>query len=608
MSGQRAVRLLPPQLANQIAAGEVVERPASVVKELLENALDAGARRIRVESERGGTVRVCVTDDGCGMGPDDARLAVRRHATSKIASVEDLRTIATFGFRGEALPSIAAVSRLTLTTRREADAAAVRLDIEGGGDAEERDAAAPAGTCVDVRDLFFNVPARRKFLRRVPTEASRLLDVCAQLALARPDVGLAVVEDGRTRLDAPRVRTHADRAAAVLGLKTATELTPVDRVGSSVRVHGLVGPPALTRSNAAGLYTFVNGRYVRDTAVRGAILGAYRGLLDRGRFPIAVLFIEVDPSEVDVNVHPAKHEVRFAALQAVTGSVVEAVRSVLAGSPWVGHRGQAGTAPPPGQASERVVRLTPTPTAAAPAPFAEAAARFRSALDRRRRADGEVAAPAPGLQASLGGEPGRGAWFSSLSVLGTAGGCYVVCEGREGLVVIDQHAAHERVTFERLRGGLSAGRVPVQPFLVPVKVDLSPRQLHALETDADYLARLGLETEPFGGASVLLKTVPAPLVGRDGAALLTEVLDDLASGEVPSPVGGAEALTTRLDAIAASLACHGSVRAGQPLSPEEVRALLAAMDRIDFAGNCPHGRPTVVEIPFAELERRFRRA
>ncbi len=617
------IRVLESDLADQIAAGEVVERPASVAKELVENALDAGARTVRVESERGGTVRLAVSDDGCGMSPEDVRLAVRRHATSKISAVGDLRAIASFGFRGEALPSIAAVSRFTLTTRRREDAAAVRLEVLGGAEARVREVAAPAGTTVEVEDLFYNVPARRKFLKRVQTEASRLVDACARLALARPDVAFSVTEDGRKRLDAPRVRGLSDRAAAVLGLKTATALVGIDRRGSVVHVRGLVSPPTLSRSNTGGVYLFVNGRYVKDRAVQGALLAAYRGLLDKGRFPIAVLFVDLDPAEVDVNVHPAKHEVRFARQAAVTGSVVEAVRGALASARWVGRPGPpvdaGGGGGRPG-VPERVVRIGPAPGVAGPEgdpakPFAEAAARLRGAVERvrgERQLGQPEPAPSGGLSSATcplpgaGGE-GRGAWFSALRVLGSAGGTFIVCEGREGLVLIDQHAAHERVTFERLRTSLAEGRVPVQPFLVPLRVDLTPGQARALEADGERLDRLGLETEPFGGSSVLLKTVPAPLVGGDGAGLLCDLLDELAGDGDGPPCGGPLALSDKLEALAATLACHGSVRAGQTLSSEEVKALLRALDEVEFPGNCPHGRPTVVELPYVELRRRFRR-
>ena len=619
----RAVRLLPAELADQIAAGEVVERPASVVKELVENALDAGAATVRIDSERGGTVRIRVTDDGHGMTPEDALLAIRRHATSKIESAEDLRTIRTFGFRGEALPSIAAVSRLTLTTRPAGADSATRIRIAAGGAPEVSEAAAPVGTCVEIDDLFLNVPARRKFLKRVSTEASRVADECARLALCRPDVRVTLTEDGRTRLDAPRVETLAERAPAVLGLRTATELAPVNRRGSVVHVHGLISPPTITRSSSSGIFTFVNGRFVRDRGVHGALVAAYRGLLERGRQPIAVLFLEVDPADVDVNVHPAKQEVRFRIPAAVTGSVVEAVREALAKAEWVGRRvGFYGGAPEPAphpSPPARTVRLgvgeppEPSSDLRAPTPFVEAKDRMRDAASRYGRgAEGFGEEPEQSSFPSASrplldlGDEGR-RYFSSLKVLGTAGNCYIVCEGKEGLVLLDQHAAHERVVYERIRARLAEGGVAVQTFLVPLQVDLSARQRGTLEDRREDLDRVGLETEPFGGSTVLLKTLPAVLVGKDGGRLLVDLLDEMAGDDSGAACRPSAALSDRLDKVAATVACHGSVRAGQALSMEEVRALLHSLDQVEYAGNCPHGRPTLIELSNGEIERRFHR-
>ena len=614
----RQVRVLPLDLANQIAAGEVVERPASVAKELVENALDAGATRIVVDSERGGAVLLRVTDDGFGMGRADALLALRRHATSKISSVADLNAIRTFGFRGEALPSIGAVSRLSLTTRRVEDDVATRLVLQGGGDPDVFDASAPPGTSVEVADLFFNVPARRKFLKTVSTEAGRLLDAVVRMALARPDVAFVVREDGRGRLEAPRVERLADRAAAVLGLRTAAELATVDRVGSSVTVRGLVSPPSLTRSNSGGIHTFVNGRFVRDRAVQGALLASYKGMLERRRFPVAVLFIELDPHEVDVNVHPAKHEVRFRNEAAVTGSIIEAVRDALRQAEWIGRA-------PLDADARRVFRLPAPATDSrkepeaealqSPPSFSQAAERVRAATSRRRDDDTSNHLPpqdtAPhgfpsGTRPLWGDEADRG-WFSNLEVLGQVGLCYIIAEGPDGLVVVDQHAAHERVVFERVRAAMREGGVPTQTFLVPLSVELGPRQLRTLEDAADDLAELGLQTESFGGRTVLLKSLPAAIRDDKGPRLLTDLLDDL-GGVGANPCGGAKAaVQERLDAVAATIACHGSVRAGQKLAMDEMRALLGSLDRADYAGNCPHGRPTLLELSVGELERRFHR-
>jgi DNA mismatch repair protein MutL len=550
------------------------------------------------------------------MARKDAILSLQRHATSKISSSDDLQAILTFGFRGEALPSIGAVSRLTLTTRREQDDVAVRLLLEGGGEPTITDAASPSGTTVEVADLFFNVPARRKFLKRVSTEAGRLLDAVVRMALSRPDVAFVVREDGKNRLDAPRVRTLADRAAAVLGLRTAAELATVDRVGSTVTVRGLVSPPSLTRSNTGGIYTFVNGRHVKDRAVRGALMAAYRGLLERRRFPVAVLFIELDPAEVDVNVHPAKHEVRFRNEAAVTGSIVEAVRDALKKAEWIGR-------PPRDHEGVRRVVRVPAPSAPAAAgegtpSFLEAADRLHTATVRRATGRQETSADglppeAPGPQGfpsgtrPIWGEESDRGWFGELQVLGQIGLCFIVAEGQAGLVVLDQHAAHERVVFERVRAAMRKGGVPTQTFLVPLQVELGPRQMRTLEESTDDLTKLGLETESFGGRTVLLKSLPAAIRDDKGPRLLTDLLDDL-GGVGANPCGGARAaVQERLDAVAATIACHGSVRAGQKLAMEEMRALLKSLDRTEYAGNCPHGRPTVIEMSIGELERRFHR-
>lgn len=475
------------------------------------------------------------------------------------------------------------------------------------------DASAPPGTTVEVADLFFNVPARRKFLKTVPTEAGRVLDAVVHMALARPDVAFVVREDGKCRLDAPRVERLADRAAAVLGLRTAAELAPVGRVGSVVTVRGLVSPPSLTRSNTGGIHTFVNGRFVRDRAVQGALMAAYKGMLERRRFPVAVLFVEVDPTEVDVNVHPAKHEVRFRNEAAVTGSIVQAVRDSLRKADWIGR------APEAHAGARRVVRVPSTPDEPEPAPsrpsFSQAADRLRAAADRRRGEpssehlppeDSEPHGFPSGTRPLWADDSDRG-WFSKLEVLGQVGLCFIIAEGADGLVVVDQHAAHERVVFERVRAAMRRGGVPAQTFLVPLSIELDARQMRTLEDSSADLTELGLETEPFGGNTVLLKSLPAAIRDDKGARLLTDLLDDL-GGVGANPCGGAKAVVQeRLDAVAATIACHGSVRAGQKLAMDEMRALLASLDRVDYAGNCPHGRPTLLEMPVAELERRFHR-
>ena len=652
----RDVRIerLPDGLVDQIAAGEVVERPASVLRELLDNAVDAGATRINVEVRVGGVERLAVRDDGHGIPAAEVSLALERHATSKIRRIDDLLEVRTLGFRGEALPSIASVSRFRMTSRPHDALAGVQLEVTGGVAAPAREVGAPPGTSVEVEDLFFNVPARRKFLRTRRTESARLFSVLHRLALCHPSIHLVLHEDGREQLNLPPVPDARQRLAAVFGRPNAARLTPLERRGSLVRVHGFLSPPDLSRSTAAGLHLFVNGRSIRDRGLLGALRGGYRGLLEGGRFPLGVLFLELDPSLVDVNVHPQKAEVRFREEGAVRGALVASVREFLAAAPWLGAGGgqwdvaalawprpslaSDGAAPGGGAPgySEGAQRLkaalgrfgrapgTGAGAGAAPDPEqvwlpgpASAGARGPDGISWGRDAPAGAASPGPALgpdprealaDPSAAPDPAATGFFGRLRLLGQVGATFLACEGPRGLVVIDQHAAHERVTFERLRAAHGAGSIPSQAYLVPERVELSPQALRVLEEQLELLATLGFEVEPFGGGSVLVKAIPAVLVGADPGPLLEELASSLDEGQArsrPGPAAGP--LQERLEAIWATMACHGSVRAGQRLSTPEQRALLVALDAVDFQGNCPHGRPVATEIPLPELEQRMKR-
>lgn len=662
------IRVLAEEVIDQIAAGEVVERPASVARELLDNAVDAAARRIDVELLQGGIERLAVRDDGHGIPAAEVPLALQRHATSKIRRAEDLLAVRTLGFRGEALPSIASVSRLAVTSRTHDALAGVRLELAGGQRVRLGEVGAPPGTCVEVEELFFNVPARRKFLGSPRTEGGHVLEVCRRLALAHPAIHLTVREDGREVLRAPSAASLQERLPAVFGLAAASRLFPLDRAGSRVRVHGFLSAPDLHRATWDGVYLFVNGRSIRDRSLLGVIQAGYRGLLPGHRHPLAALFLELDPQEVDVNVHPQKAEVRFREEKAVRGSLIKAVQEALAAAPWLGlaeppaadgtRTEPGGTAatvvvsprryalPEPGEAELEQGKLllrealaSFQPAARPPRPAAsdantmapdeppeaagqEAAGRAGMAAAQPSCAPpspGEALptdAPGPAPAAGPGPSPGgstatAGGFYARLRYLGQAGNTYLVCEGAEGLVVIDQHAAHERVTFERLTAGLTLDRpVASQTFLLPVRVELNPQARRTLEAQSRLLELLGLSVEPFGGESFLIKSIPSALVGVDPAPLLADLLDHLAGQEPFPELEGAEIplpLRERLEAVCATMACHGSVRAGQPLAPVEVRALLAALEEVDYRGNCPHGRPVVVEIPFSELERRLKR-
>jgi DNA mismatch repair protein MutL len=602
------VRVLPPGLVNQIAAGEVVERPASVVKELVENALDAGARSVAIDVEEGGLALVRVADDGAGMGPDDAVLALERHATSKLRDADGLHAIATMGFRGEALPAIASVSRFRLDTAPAEDGAGTRVEVEGGRQRPAEPVARPRGTTVEVRDLFFNVPARRKFMRGPPTEAGHATEAVVRLALARPDVAFTLRSGGRTALAARAGASLADRAAQALGREAHRHLLPVDAVRGDVRVHGVVSSPDHSEATARSLYLFVNGRYVRDRAAAHAVLRAFAGTLPPGRHPAGVLFVELPLARVDVNVHPQKLEVRFADARAVQDALHGAVAGVLRTAPWLGRAGRpapaspAGEPPAPGWAAGGDPAAAPTEASAVLA--------WARATHAPEGSGGLVAAPREDPQASgvlpfrivEGGEARPAGFFGALRYVGQHARTYLLCEAPGGtLVVIDQHASHERLLFQRLREAYAARVLAVQPFLLPQVVTLPAAVARVLEGARDELARLGLEVEPFGGDSFAVKGAPAALGGVDLEALLLDLATQL------EHLDRASAVEDAFHDLLATMACHAAVRANQELSPEEARALLDALDRIDFKARCPHGRPVVYELPLAELERRVGR-
>jgi DNA mismatch repair protein MutL len=598
------IHVLPPGLVNQIAAGEVVERPASIVKELVENALDAGATSISVDVEEGGLALVRVADDGCGMDRDDALLALERHATSKLRDAEGLAAIGTMGFRGEAVPAIASVSRLRLVTAPGEDGAGTRVDVEGGVLGEVAPVARPRGTTMEVRDLFFNTPARRKFMRSPSSESGHVTEAVVRVALARPDVGFTLRSGSRLALSARAGAGLLDRAGQALGREAHRHLVPVDARRGEVRVHGLICSPDHSEATARALYLFVNGRYVRDRAAAHAVLRAFAGTLPPGRHPAGVLFVELPLHRVDVNVHPQKLEVRVAEGREVQDALFHAVAGVLRTAPWLGRgRGEAaagadGGAPPVPVAGEETAAVLAWARAAYPpegsgaaigAPAANPLTSGRLAFPGPAGADGATTARAEG-------------YFGALRFVGQHARTYLLCEAPGGtLVVIDQHASHERMLFHRLREAFRTRRIPVQPYLLPQVVTVPPAAARALEATLDDLARLGFEVEPFGGDALAVKGAPAALSGVDLTALLTDLGGQLADVERGSAVEDA------FHDLLATMACHAAVRANQDISPEEARALLDGLDAIDFKARCPHGRPVVFELPIAELERRVGR-
>jgi DNA mismatch repair protein MutL len=563
------IRLLPPVVADRIAAGEVVERPASVVKELTENALDAGASRIAVAIEGGGTTRITVEDDGAGIAPGELALAVERHATSKLAD-ERLIHITTLGFRGEALPSIGAVARLEIVSRAVGFDTGAMIAVEAGAKGEVRPAAAPLGTRVTVRDLFFATPARLKFLKSARTEAEACVQVVRRLALAHPRVGFTVTLDGREALAAP----PADRARRIAALipDLAQHAVDVASERGSLALAGVIGPPSLTRATATEQYLMVNGRPVADRLLKTALRVAYGDLIAQGRHPLAVLALTLPPEAVDVNVHPAKAELRFREPDAVRGFVIAALRSALGTARTVAPAPSVRWSPP--------LRLAAGASSVAEAPALPLAAP-------------PVARPVPAPSAPA--EHPLGAARAQL--LNT----YIVAETADGAVVlVDQHAAAERLAHEALRRALEQGGVAPQTLLAPEVVELSPAACEVVLARADELATLGLAVEPFGGA-VLVRAVPAPLAGCDAAALLRDIAEEL------SETGETTMLRVRIDAVLARMACHGSLRAGRRLTQAEMDALLRQIEATPNSGTCSHGRPTWIRLTRAELERMFGR-
>ena len=616
------IHVLAETLANQIAAGEVVERPAAAVKELVENALDAGAGRVEVDLQDGGCRLVRVRDDGSGMGREDARLSLQRHATSKLRSKDELFAIATYGFRGEALPSIAAVSRFTLLTCEAGAAAGTRIEVEGGRVLSVEDAGSPPGTTVEARDLFWNVPARRKFLKRAATEQAHAVEAVLRLALPRPEVEFTVRESGRILLRLPpgdAAAVQEQRAEEALGREVRGRLLPISAQVRGVRARGLAASPAIERSNASAVWLFVNGRAVRDRQLTHAVLRAYGEVMPHGRYPAALVFLEVPARDVDVNVHPAKAEVRLADARAAHEAITAALRSVLASGAWLPLDGTGQVAParsyslsPSDDRSTRVAEALQRYGERAPYEkpgwhrdprFAAGAVRPMSDPPSTVRSGGEgagAAAPSGGQAALIAPQP----YFAGLRYLGQLHRTYLVCEGPRGLVLIDQHAAHERMNYQRLRRAAAERPAHVQPLLVPVLLRLSPAAAARIAEGAADLAAIGVEVEPFGGGSAAVKALPAPLSSLQEsalAALLTDLAEELSTS------GRGESLERRRDALLARAACHASVRAHDALSEGEARALLGALDATDYGARCAHGRPVVAEWPVAEIEKRFGR-
>lgn len=665
------IKILPEILSNKIAAGEVVERPASVVKELLENSLDARATRIIVELNNGGRSLIRVSDNGIGMSHDDALLAIERYATSKIYDDNDLFAIKTLGFRGEALPSIASVSRFTLETRDEASDSGVRVEIEGGKIRNVTEVGVPVGTLITVRNLFFNTPARRKFLKTVNTEMGHIADIVSGIALSRPDLQISLGHNGKLVKRWTAVSDPATRAADVLGRDTVRELLPAVCQNGHVRVSGWIASPRVWRSTTRGIFVFVNGRSVRDRIIRNALLSGYSQRIVRGRFPVAVLFVDVPPDDVDVNVHPTKSEVRFVRRQFVHDTIVKTVSDALANAEkpkWLPEKSaappeerrpvpetpnvsesvsgfepagretaetDAGTNRPPESEDDQTSRSGKGTLHSGPArepyvPVRQGGSRDLPGEDSVRQGNfaphvPDAAADIPSQVPENGTRPETpmppvetktrpvqdGLWetkpFGDLRVIGQFRGTYILCESGRGLILIDQHAAHERIVYEKLKKRSEDSEVAVQHLLIPETVDLSFSEANVIEEILPDLNAAGLGIEPFGGNTFVIKSVPAVLENRDMKPLVVEIAERIVKLGLNPGTKSAQAVENALDECLKLMACHGAIRANRKLSDEQIRELPAQLEQCENPSNCPHGRPTWIEWSNRFIEKAFSR-
>ena len=611
------IEQLPDHLINQIAAGEVVERPASIVKELVENALDAGASKITIELEQGGLERIRVRDDGCGMASEQLPLALSRHATSKIKSMQDLQCVSSMGFRGEALPSIASVSRLSIVSATADAEHAARVVYTGAGSLDVEPAAHPVGTAVDVQSLFYNIPARRKFMRTPRTEYSRCESIVKTLAMAHPATAFSLMHNGKTVFEcqcAEDDQAQGLRIAKILGKGFGEAAHQVKIEGDVLELSGWLADPSFSRAQADMQYFYVNKRMVRDKVISHAVKQAYSDLIYHQRFPAFVLFLQMDPQAVDVNVHPGKQEVRFRESQAVHGFIRHSIKQLLAairpadstaddaGEPVHGQVSQSATIS--GSQTRPVQRPMPLQVREQLDAFQRLGADAAPKLNTNARAaqpispysrESNNSSSAPLAVDDTGGIPPLGFARAHLH------GVYVLAENADGLILVDAHAAHERITYERLKADYSAGTLKTQALLVPVTLDVSESEADRCDNESDWLASLGLHVDRLAPEQLIIREVPAILGRSDAAALLRDVLSDLMSHD------SSERLRAAVDEILSSMACHGSVRANRVLSVSEMNALLRQIETTPNSGQCNHGRPTWTALGMQDLDKLFLR-
>lgn len=606
---ERVIRPLPDQLISQIAAGEVIERPSAVVKELLENALDAGATQITIRLEAGGVKRISITDNGCGIPPEQMPLSLARHATSKIASLTDLENVNTLGFRGEALASIASVSQLTLTSRSEAQAHA--WQISGHASDKVAPASGAQGTAIDVQDLYFNTPARRKFLKTEPTEFGHCAEVVRRIALARPDVRFSLNHNGKT-VDHWQESSLAQRSGQILGDEFAQARLPLDEAAGPLTLQGFVGLPTAARSRADAQYFYVNGRFVRDKLLTHAVRSAYQDVLHGDRFPSYVLRLDLDPSLVDVNVHPSKIEVRFRDSRAVHQFVFHAVSRALARTSATAQ----GTAPAPMPAASGAMPWIQNQPRQASFGVAQNTFRygemFRDAGSSAAGSALEAYPPYPSSLSALSGLSNTSAATSTTAdtdaeefplgfALAQLHGVFVLAQNRAGLVLVDMHAAHERILYEQFKQALQSESVQLQPLLIPVTLIADPVEIGTVEENGEVLAALGFDMAVLSPTTLAVRAIPALLANSDAQALARDILRDVRE------YGGSHVLTERRNELLGTLACHTAVRANRQLSIPEMNALLRQMEATDRADQCNHGRPTWVQLALSDLDKLFLR-
>jgi len=586
------IKILPEVLANKIAAGEVVERPASLVKELVENSLDAGSTKIFIQASNGGKREIKVADNGLGMKRDDLLLALERHATSKIETAEDLFAVLTLGFRGEALPSIAAVSRMEITSCFKGDTVGHRLRIRGGVIHEVAELGAGQGTTITVARLFYNTPARLKFLKSVSTELDHVTGVVIRLALAHPDVHFRFHHNDREILDFPPTKNLKHRLHSLWGGNIVKRLLEVrTELNGEIRLRGFISPPDLSRSSRRHVHTYVNGRWVNDSLLHGGVYGGYKPFLTQGRYPLAAVFLETDPEKIDVNVHPTKNEVRFTQGRHVYELIKETVyQTIITGSPG------------PQSSFFTKTRVQNLPGRIMEPSLAAAASSMQAVVPPP---PGTVISPlpqtpGPHVQTAPQWED-KPSPSAPLKVLAQLHNSYVLCQGDDGVFILDQHAVHERIIYEKLKHNVQAGPVDKQALVVPELIELSPMDFSLLHKVSQKLGELGLEMEPFGGSSMVVKYVPALLPRVDVQAMVGELLDAL--NDLPH----AQEEETLLDRTLMVMACHGSVKAHQKLTMEEMERMLDELQKLNAPPYCPHGRPVFIKITYEQIEKDLRR-